>query len=45
MKKDIIFRQNPNIDFLFGYFGNLDVPTKQDTYQPIDVVEVDEKRS
>lgn len=42
MKKDIVFRQNPNIDFLFGYFGNLDVPTKQDTYQPINVVEVDE---
>lgn len=42
MKKDIIFHKNPNIDILFGYFGDLDVPTKQDTYQPIDVVEIDE---
>lgn len=41
-KGSAIFRKNPNIDFLFGYIGNLDVPTKQDTYKPIDVVGVDE---
>lgn len=42
MKKDVVFRQNPEIDFLFGYFGEMDVPTKQETYQPADVVGVDE---
>lgn len=41
-KGSVVFRQNPNIDFLFGYFGNMDVPTKQDTFKPIDAVGVDE---
>lgn len=40
--KYVAFRQNPNIDFLFGYFDGMQVPTKQDAYKPIDVVEVDE---
>lgn len=38
----VTFRQNPNIDFLFGYFDGMEVPTKQDAYKPIDVVQVDE---
>lgn len=36
------FRQNPNIDFLFGYFDGMQVPTKQDAFKPIDVVAIDE---
>ena len=41
-KKFVTFRQNPNIDFLFGYFDGMEIPTKQDAYKPIDVVEIDE---
>jgi Holliday junction resolvase RusA-like endonuclease len=40
--KYVTFRQNPNIDFLFGYFDGMQIPTKQDAYKPIDVVEIDE---
>ena len=40
--KDKIFRKNPKIDHLFGYFGDMQVPTKQETYQPTDVIEIDE---
>ena len=40
--KFVTFRQNPNIDFLFGYFDGMEIPTKQDAYKPIDVVEIDE---
>lgn len=35
------FRQNPNIDFLFGYFGDMQVPTKQDKYKQQDVIQID----
>lgn len=38
-EKNVTYRQNPKIDFLFGYFGNLIVPTKQDGFRPIDVIE------
>jgi Holliday junction resolvase RusA-like endonuclease len=38
----MIFRQNPKIDFLFGYFDGMQVPTKQDAFKPIDVTEIDE---
>lgn len=41
-KKYVTFRQNPNIDFLFGYFDGMQVPTKQDAFKPIDVVAIDE---
>jgi Holliday junction resolvase RusA-like endonuclease len=41
--KNKAFVMNPKIDFLFGYFGDLQVPTKQDTFRPIDVIGVDEK--
>ncbi|MBZ9650864.1 RusA family crossover junction endodeoxyribonuclease [Psychroflexus montanilacus] len=41
-KKFVTFRQNPNIDFLFGYFKGMEIPTKQDAYKPNDVVEIDE---
>ena len=40
--KNKIFRKNPKIDHLFGYFGDMQVPTKQETYQPMNVMEVDE---
>ena len=43
-KKCVTYRQNPNIDFLFGYFGDMPVPTKQDGYKPIDAVEIDENQ-
>jgi Holliday junction resolvase RusA-like endonuclease len=42
-EKSVTFRQNPKIDFLFGYFGNLIVPTKQDGFKPIDVIETNDK--
>lgn len=42
-KKDYItYRQNPNIDFLFGYTDGMEVPTKQDAYKPIDGIKIDE---
>ena len=41
-EKYVTFRQNPNIDFLFGHFGDMPVPTKQDGYKPIEVVQIDE---
>jgi Holliday junction resolvase RusA-like endonuclease len=41
-KKNMTFRQNPKIDFLFGYFDGMQVPTKQDAFKPIDVTEIDE---
>lgn len=43
MNKDdsITFYKNPKIDFLFGYFGDLPVSTKQDKFKPIEVVEID----
>jgi Holliday junction resolvase RusA-like endonuclease len=41
-KESVTFRQNPEIDFLFGYFGNLIVPTKQDGFKPIDLIETNE---
>lgn len=37
-----IYRKNPKLDFLFGYFGDIPVPTKQETYQPVDVIGTDE---
>ena len=39
----IIFKQNPNLDFLFGYFGKMPIPTKQDGYKPIDFVGIDDE--
>ncbi|WP_269684319.1 RusA family crossover junction endodeoxyribonuclease [Flavobacterium lacustre] len=41
-QKSVTFQQNPKIDFLFGYFGNLIVPTKQDGFKPIDLIETNE---
>lgn len=41
-EESVTFRQNPKIDFLFGYFGNLIVPTKQDGFKPIDLIETNE---
>ena len=40
--KGLNYKQNPNVDFLFGYFGELPVPTKQDGYKPIKAVQIDE---
>lgn len=36
------FHKNPKIDFLFGYFGEMPVPTKQGGYRPVDMVEMNE---
>jgi len=41
-QKYVTFIQNPNIDFLFGYFGAMKVPTKQDGYKPINAIQIDE---
>ena len=41
-EKGVVFRKHPGIDFLFGYFGEMPVPTKQDAFKPIDVVQTDE---
>ena len=34
-EKQIIFYQNPKIQYLFGLFGNEPVPTKQDKFKPV----------
>lgn len=41
-KKTKTYQQNPNIDYLFGYLGGEAVPTKQDAFKPVDLVEIDE---
>jgi Holliday junction resolvase RusA-like endonuclease len=38
--KDKTFYQNPKIDFLFAMIGGEPIPTKQDKFKPIDVVEI-----
>jgi Holliday junction resolvase RusA-like endonuclease len=38
--KPVAFIQNPNIDYLFGYMGGEPVPTKQDAFKPVEVIEV-----
>lgn len=45
MKKNdgfVTYRQNPKIDFLFGYFGEIAVPTKQGVYKPVEMIETNE---
>lgn len=39
---NIVYQQNPNLDYLFGYFGNEPITTKQDKFKPIKVIEIDE---
>jgi hypothetical protein len=39
--RNIVYHQNPNIDYLFGHFGNEPVTTKQDKFVPIDFIEID----
>lgn len=34
------FKINPNLDFLFGYCGDMQVPTKQDNFKPISAEEI-----
>lgn len=41
-EKSITYRQNPKIDFLFGYFGEMAVPTKQGGYKPVEMIQTDE---
>lgn len=38
----VTYRQNPKIDFLFGYFGEMAVPTKQGGYKPVEMIETNE---
>ena len=38
-ENEIIYYQNPKIDYLFGYFGDLEVPTKQGGFKPIEMIE------
>ena len=40
--EDKYFIQNPKIDYLFGYHGDLPVQTKQDKFKPIKAVQIDE---
>jgi Holliday junction resolvase RusA-like endonuclease len=40
--ENIVYKQNPNLDYLFGYFGNEPITTKQDKFKPIEVIELDE---
>ena len=35
--KQVIVYQNPKVDFLFGSFGGIQIPTKQDKFKPIEV--------
>ena len=41
-KEYVSFKKNPNVDFLFGYFNGMQVPTKQDSFKPINVVTTDD---
>ena len=36
------FYQNPKTDFLFGFLGGAPIPTKQDKFKPIQVMQVEE---
>lgn len=44
-KDTVVFSQNPQIDYLFGYYGNSPILTKQDKFKPIEVIGVDESGS
>ena len=35
------YRQNPNIDLLFGFFGD-PIPTKKEDFKPIHAISIDE---
>jgi Holliday junction resolvase RusA-like endonuclease len=41
-KDIVVYHQNPNIDYLFGYFGNQPVLTKQDKFKPIEISQINE---
>ncbi len=36
------FVKNPNIDFMFGYFGNQPILTKQDKFKPVQLTSITE---
>lgn len=36
------YYQNPKIDFLFGYMGGSPAPTKQDRFQPVTMIRINE---
>ncbi|NEM96809.1 RusA family crossover junction endodeoxyribonuclease [Pontibacter burrus] len=42
MSDSVIFHQNPKLDYLFGYFGKVQVRTNQDKYKPINVAIVND---
>jgi Holliday junction resolvase RusA-like endonuclease len=44
-KEHLTFKQNPNVDFLFGYFNGMQVPTKQDAFKSIDVLAIDDNEA
>lgn len=39
-ENQITFVQNPKLDYLFGYFGNEEIRTKQDKFKPIEVLKI-----
>lgn len=42
IENEVIYYQNPKIDHFFGYFGNLEVPTKQGGFKPVEMIETKE---
>jgi hypothetical protein len=40
--KYVKFYGNPKIDFLFGLYGGKPIPTKQDKFAPIEVIQINE---
>lgn len=41
-EKYVKFYGNPKIDFLFGLYGGKPIPTKQDKFAPIEVIQINE---
>lgn len=42
MSEVAIYYQNPRLDYLFGMISGTPIPTKQDKFKPIELVEVDD---
>ena len=41
-KDIVVYHQNPNIDYVFGYFSNRHVLTKQYKFKPIEISQINE---
>jgi hypothetical protein len=41
-ERNVVFVQNPKLDYLFGYFGDQEIRTKQDKFKPVEAVKIND---